>query len=208
MMDISKKIPEGFRLVKRTFFNRDTAEVSRELLGKYVGRFVNGNLVGGMIVETEAYYGPDDPASHAYRGRTPRNEVMFGPAGFAYVYFTYGNHYLLNIVTGNKGTAGAVLIRGIEPVFGRGQMQKNRPKKRETELTNGPGKLTQALGITKEHNGLALAGPELVLLESNRDSTNGYRIKTSPRIGISRGRELKLRFYFGGHRYVSASPKN
>ena len=207
-MDISKKIPQGFRIVKRSFFERDTAEVSRELLGKYLGRFVNGYLLGGMIVETEAYYGPDDPASHAYRGQTSRNEVMFGPGGYSYVYFTYGNHYLLNIVTGNKGTPGAVLLRGIEPVFGREHMQKNRPNKKETELTNGPGKMTQAMGITKEHNGLMMAGPELVALQHSPASTNGYTIKTSPRIGISRGKESKLRFYFGGHPYVSASPKN
>jgi DNA-3-methyladenine glycosylase len=207
-MDISKKIPDGFRVVKRTFFERDTAEVSRELLGKYLGRFFNGSLIGGMIVETEAYYGPDDPASHAYRGQTRRNEVMFGPGGYSYVYFTYGNHYLLNVVTGNKGAPGAVLLRGVEPVFGRGHMEKNRPNKKERELTNGPGKLTQAMGINKEHNGVVMEGPELVIFESNTAPNNEYKIKASSRIGISRGKELKLRFYFGGNRYVSASPKN
>jgi len=205
-MDVKKRIPEGFRLLKPDFFQRDPSDVSRDLLGKYLGRLINGCLLGGIIVETEAYYGPEDPASHAYRGKTGRNRTMFGPGGYAYIYFTYGNHYLLNIVTGNAGTPGAVLIRSIEPVFGRERMEKNRPGKSQTELTNGPGKLTRALGITGELNGQPVTGPELVVFERETASAGGYPVRTSPRIGISRGKQLKLRYYWGGHPCVSASP--
>ena len=117
-METPIKLPRGYSVIERGTLDKDTAYVCRALLGQYIGRFNDGAFLGGMIVEAEAYYGPDDPASHAYRGKTGRNSVMFGAAGRAYVYFTYGNHYLLNIVTDKEGIPGAVLLRGIEPLFG------------------------------------------------------------------------------------------
>jgi len=200
-------VPKGYRIIGRNFYQGNTVEISKELLGKYLLRFVNGSVAGGMIVETEAYYGPDDPASHAYRGKTARNELMFGEGGYAYIYFIYGNHYLLNIVTGTVGVAGAVLIRGIEPTFGKVVMQENRCVCRKAGLTNGPGKLTQALGITGALNGADITSSEIVIVEKTRPVKLQFPIKTSSRIGISRGNDLKLRYYLAGHPGVSASPK-
>ena len=206
-IDITDVVPKDYRIVGRDFYQGNTVEISKELLGKYLLRFVNGSVAGGMIVETEAYYGPDDPASHAYRGKTERNELMFGEGGYAYIYFIYGNHYLLNIVTETVGVAGAVLIRGIEPTFGRVVMQRNRCVCRKAELTNGPGKLTQALGIKGDLNGSDITSSEIVIVEKVRPVKLQFPIKTSPRIGISRGKDLKLRYYLAGHPGVSASPR-
>ena len=161
-----------------------------------------------MIVETEAYFGPEDPASHAYKKRTRRNEPMFGPAGFTYVYFTYGNHYPLNVVTDSIEIPGAVLIRGIEPCFGTDIMKRNRSVKRDIDLTNGPGKLTQALGITTDHNSLDVTMSQIMVVEKIRPEKTGYEIKNSARIGISKGQELQLRYYLAGNSYVSAKPKD
>ena len=194
-------------IVGRDFFCRDAAEVSQSLLGKYLVRFVNGSVVGGMIVETEAYYGPEDPASHAWKGKRGRNEVMFGPAGCAYIYFIYGNHYLLNVVTGAEGVPGAVLIRGIEPTFGKSLMKSRRRVKREIDLTNGPGKLTQALGITLALNGADLTSSEIAVVEEVNPTKLQFSVKSSERIGISRGKKLNLRYYLGGHPSVSVPPR-
>lgn len=194
-------------MIERGFYRKDAAEVSRALLGKYLIRFENGTHTGGMIVETEAYYGPDDPASHAHKGKTARNKIMFGPAGYAYIYFTYGNHHLLNIVTGSAGTPGAVLIRGIEPVFGKEGMRKNRPVERERDLTNGPGKLTSAMRIARDLNGVDITSSKIVIVEKVKPEKLPFPVKTSSRIGISRGKELELRYYLAGHPCVSVSPR-
>src|SRR3989338_6570908 len=134
--------------LERSFYERNTQVVAFELIGKVLIFKQGDNFLSGKIVETEAYFGANDPASHAYRGVTPRNRVMFGQAGMSYVYFTYGNHHCLNIVTETEGVPGAVLIRALEPISGVPIMQRRRGKKITREqLTNGPGKLAQALGI-------------------------------------------------------------
>ena len=145
--------------VPRRFYNRDTLIVAPELLGKLLVRRESSGLLVGKIVETEAYRGVDDPASHSYRGKTPRNAVMFGAPGIAYVYFTYGNHYCLNAVTEDEGTPAAVLIRAVEPLEGVDLMMRNRGVEKLTEVGSGPGKLTKALQITREQNGCDLTDP-------------------------------------------------
>ena len=207
LIGITDAVPRDYRIVGRDFYQGNTVEISKELLGKYLLRFMNGSVAGGMIVETEAYYGPDDPASHAYRGKTARNELMFGEGGYAYIYFIYGNHYLLNIVAGNVGVAGAVLIRGIEPTFGKKVMRENRCACREAELTNGPGKLTQVLDINGDLNGSDITSSEILIVEKIRPVKLQFPVKSSSRIGISNGKDLKLRYYLAGHPGVSASPR-
>ena len=131
---------------------RDTVVVARSLLGQRLVRVLNGQRLSGLICETEAYGGADDPASHAYR-RTPRSAIMFGPPGVAYVYFIYGMHHCLNAVTACDGHPGAVLIRGIFPAEGIETMRRQRPGAADQHLADGPGKLCQALGITLALNG-------------------------------------------------------
>ena len=145
------------RVLAREFYNRDTVCVARELLGKTLVRKIDRQKLSGIITETEAYKGKNDPASHASRKMTERNKVMFGQIGKTYVYFTYGNHFMLNAVAKNeKSNAGAVLIRSIEPQEGIKLMIKNRKTSIILNLTNGPGKLTQAMNITKEQNNIDL----------------------------------------------------
>jgi DNA-3-methyladenine glycosylase len=145
------------RVLAREFYNRDTVCVARELLGKTLVRKIGRQKLSGIITETEAYKGKNDPASHASRKMTERNKVMFGQIGKTYVYFTYGNHFMLNAVAKNeKSNAGAVLIRSIEPQEGIKLMIKNRKTSIISNLTNGPGKLTQAMNITKEQNNIDL----------------------------------------------------
>lgn len=129
----------------RDFYVRDTVRVARELLGTRLVRVKGRSRMVGRIVEVEAYRGSDDPASHAFRGLTPRNEPMFGEPGHAYIYFTYGNHYCLNVTAKKSGTPGAVLIRALAPLRGLETMRQLRPAVSDIELTNGPGKLTKAL---------------------------------------------------------------
>ncbi|MCD6289791.1 MAG: DNA-3-methyladenine glycosylase [Anaerolineae bacterium] len=188
-----------------SFYERDTLIVARELLGQRLVRIVDGARVVGRIVEVEAYRGTDDLASHAARGRTPRNAVMFGPPGHAYVYFTYGMHYCLNVVTEPLGIPAAVLIRAIEPVEGIEVMRLGRPGRRDEELTNGPAKLCQALQIDRLFNGVALVPEARLFIEEGEVVSDG-QIATSPRIGV-RGDELALtrpwRFFIRGNPFVS-----
>lgn len=193
--------------LERAFYARDTVVVAAELIGKVLN-FRNTTsqgkskmLLSGMIVETEAYLGSVDPASHAYRAITPRNRVMFGPAGFSYVYFTYGNHHCFNVVTEQEHQPGAVLIRAVEPLAGIEEMKKRRHALSSKNLTNGPGKLTQAFGIAREHSGLDLTASDLFLTEER--STGALKIRAAKRIGISRAKELLYRFYLSGNPYVS-----
>ncbi len=144
-------------LLNQNFYNRPTLEVARDLLGKKLVRRMDGVELSGIIVETEAYCGSGDSACHAHRGRTERNAVMFGPPGRAYVYFTYGMHYLLNLVTEEEGNPSAVLIRAIKAVSGLEQMEARR-KRRGKELTNGPAKLCRPLASTKRSTGGMLRG--------------------------------------------------
>jgi len=182
--------------LSRSFYSRITDMVAKDLLGCILVHECGEKKLSGKIVETEAYFGKKDPGSHASRGMTPRNSIMFGKPGFAYVYFVYGNHYCLNFVTEKEGTAGAVLIRALEPMEGMEEMRKRR---RNGNLTNGPGRLTQALGITKKQNGMDLTGKELYVLKGRKPE----KIVTTTRIGIKEGSELKLRFYIKGNKFVS-----
>ena len=182
-------------LLGEKFFKRSTVELARALLGKYL---VFGKLKG-MIVETEAYLYRDDPGCHASRGQTPRNTPMFGPAGNTYVYLIYGMYHCLNVVSGKTGEGEAVLIRALEPIEGISLMQKRRKTTKIENLCSGPGKLTQAFGITKKHNNLSLIKGPLHIF----DSKIKPEIAVSTRIGLSAGKELELRFFINGSRFVS-----
>ncbi|MDR0496679.1 MAG: DNA-3-methyladenine glycosylase [Treponema sp.] len=199
-------------LLGQKFFNQPTIELAKALLGKYL---VLGNL-RGKIVETEAYLFHNDPGCHASRGLTARNAPMFGPAGYTYVYFIYGMYHCLNIVSGKTGEGEAVLIRALEPIEGLETMKKRRepaPKPDRAEvplcktqkienLCNGPGKLTQAFGITKKHNNLSLLTGELQI----HNSREKPEIQITRRIGLSVGQDLELRFYIKGSKFVSPYP--
>jgi len=176
----------------RRFYARPTLAVAPELLGKHlVFESPRGRLVG-RIVEVEAYIGEDDPACHAARGRTARNEVMFGPPGYSYVYFIYGMYHCLNVVTEREGFAAAVLIRAAEVISGRDAMIASMKTKPHVQPLSGPGRLCRALGLTREHNGLDLTGDVLYL---EAPVAGPVRVATSARVGISSGTEKLWRFY-------------
>jgi DNA-3-methyladenine glycosylase len=172
-------------MLRRSFFARSVHEVAPDLIG--VTLLVDG--VGGRIVEVEAY-DQEDPASHGYRGRTARNEAMFGPPGHAYVYRSYGVHWCLNLVCGAEGVPEAALIRALEPMHGIEQQRRRRGATELRALCSGPGKLCQALGITREQDGLPLDRAPF-RLEPRRDVPE---IVTAPRIGITRATELSWRY--------------
>jgi DNA-3-methyladenine glycosylase len=195
---------EALRL-SRSFYEQPTAEVARQLLGKYLVRIDAAGVRAGMILETEAYIGPDDKASHASRGRTVRTGIMFGPAGFAYVYLIYGMHHCLNVVTEREDYPAAVLIRAVEPTEGVELMQKQRPLRDVSRLTNGPGKLCQAFGIDRRLNGLDLCG-ESLFIEARGGSLVDIAVTT--RIGVDYAgawKDKPWRFYIAGHPGVSRS---
>ncbi|MDD4091460.1 MAG: DNA-3-methyladenine glycosylase [Smithellaceae bacterium] len=169
-------------ILERDFYARPTITVARELLGKKLVRQINGAKLSGIIVETEAYCGRADSACHAHRGKTPRNAVMFGRAGVAYVYFTYGMHYMLNLVTEEEGNPCAVLVRSLLPLSGQDEMQARR-KRHGKELTNGPAKLCQAMAIDKSLNGWDLTRGKHLWVE-NYQSVPARDIVSTPRIGI------------------------
>ncbi len=191
------------KVLKRSFYERDTRIVALELIGKILV-FRNGNKeFRGEIVETEAYLGATDPASHAFRGPTPRNQVMFGPPGVSYVYFTYGFHHCLNVVTEKDGTAGAVLIRALEPISDMEEIKKRRSGIRNmADFTNGPGKLTQAFGMTREHSGIDLTGKNKLCLEEGGEA-QFKRIGVSPRIGIREAKDILFRFFDEDSSFIS-----
>ena len=179
------------------FFERSVHEVARELIGCTL---LYGDC-GGVIVETESYE-RDDPACHAYVGRTARNKVLFGPPGRAYVYLSYGIHSLLNAVAEPDGEAAAVLIRALAPTVGVERMRHRRGRERDEELCSGPGKLTQALGVTLDDNGARLENPPFAILEPEADWA-GVEIAAGPRIGITKAVENPWRFCAAGNRFVS-----
>lgn len=189
-----------------SFYRRQTAVVARDLIGKKLVRIVRDNdkvlRLSGIIVEAEAYGYYDDLASHACMGPTARNRVMFGDVGKAYVYFTYGNHYCINVsAKSSKAEAGAVLIRGIEPTEGIGMMRQFRRVDDSFSLTSGPGKLTQALKITSELNGVDMTNPNSdVYIEIGIKPT---RVLTTRRIGITRAAERRWRFVDPSSPYIS-----
>ena len=169
-------------ILKHHFYAGDTLSVSTALLGKKLVRKYSGNILSGLICETEAYLGSNDSASHAFKGQTPRNSVMFGRAGRAYVYFVYGMHYLLNVVTEEEENPCAILIRAIVPLDGLKHMQRYRGRSGK-DLTDGPAKLCQALAIDKYLNGWDLTAGKQLWVE-NRPSIPERFIKQGPRIGI------------------------
>jgi DNA-3-methyladenine glycosylase len=185
--------------LSRNFYSRDTEKVAKELLGKTLVHKTEEGTCKGKIVETEAYFGNDDPASHAYRKKTKRNFLMFENPGKAYVYFCYGNHWLFNIVAKEMKVPGAVLVRAVEPLEGIEIMKKRRGIHELTNLTNGPGKLTKAFSIEKEQNGLDLIESNLFL----EDSPEKFEIVKAKRIGISKGKNKLLRFYIKNNKFVS-----
>lgn len=184
----------------RKFYNRPTLRVAKELLGKYLVVQKDGRLVSGKIVETEAYIGSKDPASHAYRGMTSRNQVMFGQPGHAYVYLTYGIHHCLNLVTEKRGYPAAVLIRALEPAGGVELMRKRRRNQKSRELASGPAKLCQALNIDRKLNGADLCS-DVVYVEDRGEAVDD--IATSSRIGIKEGKTRRWRFFVKGNRFIS-----
>ena len=173
-------------VLPQSFYARDTVTVARELLGMRLVAAHNGRRIAGIISETEAYLGLDDTACHAHKGRTPRTDIMFGPAGYAYVYLCYGLHYLFNIVTQSANIPEAVLVRAILPREGLDQMQTRRGAKISVaNLANGPAKLCQALGIAKDtHNGLDLTLRRALWLEPG-EVIDPAQIENTPRIGIN-----------------------
>lgn len=177
-----------------------TIQIASQLLGNYLVHQTLDGLTMGKIVETEAYLS-NDPACHASRGMTKRNQVMFGPPGHAYIYFVYGMYYCFNVVTAKKGVGEAVLIRALEPAQGIDLMFKRRPKaKNLKDLCSGPAKLVLAMGILKEQNGISLMEGPLIL---ERAPLRKKEITTTTRIGIVNGAKLPYRFYLKGNRFVS-----
>jgi DNA-3-methyladenine glycosylase len=185
----------------RAFYERSPLVVARGVLGRILVRSEARSLRAGRIVEVEAYRGALDPASHAYRGRTLRNEVMFGPAGHAYIYFTYGMHHCLNLVTGREGVASAVLVRALEPRIGIDSMRSRRGVETLERLARGPGCVAQALGLDLADNGLDVTRPPLWV--SDRLPERSGPIAASTRIGIRVATERPWRFFLRGSRFVS-----
>jgi len=191
-------------VLPRSFYARTALKVAPDLLGCLVVREWQGKRLVGRVVEVEAYLGKEDAASHAYRGPTPRNQAMFGPAGIAYVYLIYGMYHCLNVVTGQDGDAQAVLIRALEPVAGLEVMRQRRGKEDVRNLTSGPGKLCQALDIDKRFDGHDLTAGSTLWLASGQHPDQA--ICTSPRVGV-RGNDHALRaswrFFLEGNAFVS-----
>jgi DNA-3-methyladenine glycosylase len=188
----------------RDFYSRDTVTVARALLGKVLVRWTDHGDIAAKIVEVEAYKGSDDPASHAYRGKTSRNQLMFGEAGFTYIYFIYGNHYCLNVTTETEGIPGAVLIRAVEIMRGQEIASRHRHVKASKDLTNGPGKLTQALNITQAQNGLDVTRLQELYI-GDPENTERFNTVVATRVGIKVGREKPWRFYIEDNEFVSRS---
>lgn len=180
--------------LRRSFFNRSVHEVAPELIGASL--LFDG--IGGIIVEVEAYH-HTDPAAHSYIGRTQRNAVMFGPAGYAYVYRSYGIHWCVNFVCEKEGSASALLIRALQPTHGIPAMRRRRGLHDERSLCSGPGKLCEALGITDKHNGLALDAPPFAL----HGRTGKPEIVSGIRIGLTKALELPWRYGLKGSKFLS-----
>jgi DNA-3-methyladenine glycosylase len=194
--------------LKVEFFDRDPRRVARALLGKLLVRTTPGAMLAGRIVETEAYLGKGDEAAHSFIGKTPRNAVMFGPPGRAYVYFIYGNHYCLNVSCLGEGVAGAVLFRAMEPVAGIERMAAARGTTLQEKcdlrkISSGPGRMAQALGVTRERdNEKSFVSPKSDL----RIADDGYRVPrvlATTRIGIVKAAAMPLRYVIAGNRFVS-----
>ena len=191
-----------YKIFNESFYRGDTTKIARSLLGTMLVHYSPEGLTSGIVVETEAYLSQDDPACHAARGKTKRNAAMFGPPARAYVYFIYGNHYCFNVVTNEQDVGEAVLVRALEPVEGLHLMQKRRGESHsKTNLTSGPGKLCQAMGIDSRHNGKSLLQHPL-FIAAGIDSEN-FPVGVSGRVGINKGQDKQLRFFIKGNPFVS-----
>jgi len=191
------------KVLARDFYDREPATVAKDLLGKILVRRLGNGILSGRIVETEAYYGKDDPASRAYKGRKPFNELMFMNTGKTFIYMVHAN-WLLNIVAHKQGQVGGILIRAIEPLKGTETMLKNRKTKDMKDLTNGPGKLTKALAVTKDLNGIDVTkrDSEIVIVEAKGED---FETGSSHRIGVKHDLPQPLRFYIKQNKFVSKS---
>ncbi len=198
----------SIRPLDRAFFARNPRRVAREILGKVLVRDSDKLRLAARIVEVEAYLGENDPAAHAAAGNTARNSVLFGPPGYAYVYFIYGNHYCLNVSCEREGKAGSVLFRAVEPLLGVAEMASNRSlslkdPRNLTKLTSGPGRLAEAFGITRARDN----GRDLTSLDSGlwigEDGFLPGSIRTTPRIGIRKAADQPLRYFLGQNPFVS-----
>jgi DNA-3-methyladenine glycosylase len=200
------KILSAKKLTKN-FYKRDVLVVAKDLLGKILVKKEKSGVLAAKIVEVEAYHGDIDEASHSFRGKTKRNEIMFESGGYLYVYFTYGAHFCCNVVTGKKNLGTAVLIRAVEPISGIERMVKNRfgrKLKNEKEifnLTSGPGKVCAAFGINKDHSGTDLSGEKIFILQNKK--LKDSEIGISKRIGITRSVDLPWRFFIKNNPYLS-----
>lgn len=186
------------KVLNTDFYRRDARTVAKDLLGCTLSHKVNGLVLSGRIVETEAYL-QDDPACHAFKGRTPRTETMFMAGGIGYVYLIYGMYYCFNTVTGKEGNGEAVLIRALEPLSGIEEMKKLRKTDKLLNLCSGPGKLCQALNISKQQNGKCLQNDDIQVFDAERTED----IFTTTRIGISLGADLPYRYYLKGNKFIS-----
>jgi DNA-3-methyladenine glycosylase len=184
----------------RSFYARPAVEVAPDLLGRTLVRLVDGDRRAGRIVETEAYE-PGDPASHGFRGRTPRNGAMFGLPGHLYVYFSYGNHWMANVVTRGIGEPSAVLIRALEPLEGVSAMVRARGRDRLLELCSGPGKLARALSVDRSLDGADLVRGSEIWIESGSPTPD--LVEATARVGISAGLERPWRYVLRDDPFVS-----
>ncbi len=193
-------MPDPEKILPLSFYSRNPAVVARGLLGKRLVRILNGEALEGTIVETEAYYGAEDPASRAFHGRKNYNRLMWGEPGRVFIYNVH-KYWMLNVVAHEPDEIGAVLIRAIEPTRGIDSMLSNRPVKEPRALTSGPGKLTLALRIDKGSQGVSVLSPasEIRIYDAASDPVIG----TSRRIGVTRDLDRDLRFYVEGNPYVS-----
>ena len=202
------RVKERSKKLPRSFYLQPTLTIAKELLGKYLIRKIRNQTLIGKIVEVEAYLGENDPASHAYHGKTQRNDVMFWGGGHLYVYFTYGMHFCANIVTEEEGKGRAVLLRAVEPIAGIEVMKRFRKMKRKmgesaakVNATNGPAKFCEAFIIKREQNGTDLLGQDIYITQG--ENIPRSKIISSKRIGITNGSEKKWRFYIKGNPFVS-----
>lgn len=185
----------------KQFFNRETPLVAKDLLGKIIEIQHKDTPLSGIVVETEAYLGLNDPGSHSFRGKTKRNAVMFGPAGVSYIYQIYGIYFCYNVTTDHEDIPAAVLIRALEPLKGIEIMKRNRGKEELKDLCSGPAKLVQATGITISMNGTsAIHGPVKFY---TGDENKNFEIVETTRVGLTQGADLELRYYIKNNPFIS-----
>lgn len=193
-------------ILPRSFYARDTVQVAKELLGCYLVNETPQGTISGKIVETEAYLGQIDEAAHAFKGERPHTTALFQSPGTLYVYFTYGMHYCANVVTNREGLGEAVLLRAVEPIRGIDLMRQRRAVAKGTLLTNGPAKLVQAFGITIDQNGSDATQPPTYFTSPpthDHYPLTDEEIVTTTRIGISKAKDLPLRYYIKNNPYIS-----